>query len=80
MEDRMSQKGMRGSWTKYGYSRKTVIQAHITKIWACQSCGFKYPDIISPFLFEFIKGEYIRVCALCISNGCEDFMRRKESM
>lgn len=73
----MSQKGLRGAWTKYGASRKAVIQARIEKIWACQSCGERCPSVISPFLFEFIKGEYIRVCAVCIHNGCRDFMRRR---
>ena len=55
-------------------SRKTVIQAHI-KDMGMQSCSLNI-QILSPFLFEFIKGEYIRVCALCISNGvkisCEE--------
>lgn len=63
-------RGATGHWTKWGGARMDVIQEEVSDIWACQSCGGNQPKTLSPYKYEFPAGEYIRVCAPCIVDGC----------
>lgn len=74
------QEGLTGSWTKYGGMRYTVIQSKVTNVWACQSCGKMESAAMSPYLWEALPGEYIRVCALCILDDCARFKKRRASL
>lgn len=73
----MSQKGLTGGWTKYGGARQHVVKTHIDKTWFCQCCGQERPKELSPFLFEFQQGDFIRVCANCLHDGVVIIEERK---
>lgn len=63
-------RGMTGHWSKWGGANKDVIQENLSKEWACQSCGDIQPYALTPYKYEYPKGEYIRVCWICYNNGC----------
>lgn len=64
-----SQKGLTGGWSKYGGARQHVIKTKIAKKWYCQSCGKERPKEMTPFLYEFVEGDHIRICATCLHDG-----------
>lgn len=69
-------KGATGHWSKWGGARMDVIQAEVSDVWHCQSCRNQQPKDLSPYKYEFPKGEYIRVCAPCIVDGCSSLKIR----
>ena len=75
-KSRYISKGPTGHWTKWGGARMDLIQEDIGDMWNCQSCGDNQPNALSPYKYEFPEGEYIRVCATCISNGCAALKER----
>lgn len=75
-----SQKGLTGGWTKYGGARKHVIQKQIKNTWCCQACGQERPKEMSPFSYEFMEGEYIRICGPCLNNGVIVLTSRRMSL
>lgn len=79
----ISYKGITGQWTKWGGRRYGLVadrhDSEVPNIWYCQSCNDPQPNDLSPFKFEYPEGEYIRVCAICLSNGCEKLLERAKS-
>lgn len=63
-------RGNTGHWTKWGGARMDLIQEGVSDIWFCQSCNDPQPKDLTPYRFEFIKDEYIRICAKCLQDGC----------
>lgn len=68
--------GLKGQWSKYGGARMAVVQESLGPSWNCQSCGELQPNALKPYQYKWM-GEYIRVCAVCLSNDC---VRLKERM
>lgn len=68
--------GYQGHRSKWGGARDTVIKEKITDRWHCQSCGSSEPEQLTPYLYEIAPREYIRVCALCMADGCQRYLRR----
>lgn len=80
-EKRASFKGLTGSWSKYGGKRQRITYnqhglASAKEIWSCQSCGHQQPPALSPVLYEFPLGEYIRICGICFREDCGELRRR----
>jgi hypothetical protein len=69
-------KGFGGYWSKWGGARMSVIQEDLSPVWFCQSCTEPQPIELTPYKFEYPKGEYIRVCAECIREGCIKLVQR----
>lgn len=72
-------KGLTGGWSKWGGGKKTVAINQFDRVydeWNCQSCGFKQPKEITPYLIEWPEGEYIRVCAICCADGIQSLKTR----
>lgn len=60
-----------GSWTKWGGARKSLYENQFEREndnWFCQKCGTEHPKEITPYNYEFIQGEFIRICAVCFSK------------
>jgi hypothetical protein len=73
ISEKISYKGLTGSWSKYGGGKKSLGVNQFERVydeWVCQSCGCIEPKEITPYLIEWPKGEYIRVCAICLANKC----------
>ncbi|PWT73693.1 MAG: hypothetical protein C5B59_12935 [Bacteroidetes bacterium] len=67
--------GLKGQWSKFGGARMAVVQEELGPIWVCQSCGQEQPNALKPYLYEWM-GEYIRVCAICLSEDCKRLKAR----
>lgn len=80
-EEHKSYKGLTGFWSKWGgRSDKSVVarqDEEIPQIWYCQSCRTEQPMNLPPYFFKYDDMDFIRVCAVCINNGCEDFVQRR---
>lgn len=55
-------------WTKYGEGNKGLYQGEVPEEWNCQACGEPQPSELSPYKFEFVSREYIRICAKCYAK------------
>jgi hypothetical protein len=77
-EVKKSYKGMTGGWTKWGGRVYGVAarQDEIPVDWVCQSCAEQYPAIMPAYKFQYPKGEYIRVCAICYFEKCIRLINR----
>lgn len=69
-------RGSTGHWTKWGGARQDLIQSELAEIWMCQSCGRQQPKELTPYRYEYPTKEYLRVCAICLAEGCEELKRR----
>lgn len=69
-------RGTTGYWSKWGGSRMSAWREDPTDEWFCQSCGIKHPNIIPPFIYEISEREHIRVCAICLADGCIRYKQR----
>lgn len=70
-----------GRWSKWGGAiREVVVNQHgvagVDDKWFCQSCNKEQPVELSPYLFEYPKGERIRACGPCFSIDCEPLRLR----
>ena len=54
-----------GKWSKYGGSNYGVVKEEITEPWTCQACGEINPVAMKPFLYEYVNGEFLRLCNRC---------------
>lgn len=52
-------------WTKWGGSNMGLVQKNLDPEWNCQACGDLQTEELSPYMFEFIPREYIRICSIC---------------
>jgi len=52
-------------WTKWGGSNFGLVQKNLTETWFCQACKEEQPDELTPYMFEFVEREYIRICSKC---------------
>lgn len=59
-------------WSKWGGPLLGLVQEDLTKEWICQACGEKQTDKLSPYMYEYPQGEYIRICSKC------HYIRQKE--
>lgn len=68
----ISMKGLTGHWTKWGGNVHDVFERQGEEFtnWYCQSCNKELSRELKPYFYEYPKGEYIRVCAVCVSNDC----------
>jgi len=79
IEEKPSYKGLTGHWSKWGGRRDNVYVNQYGVIiddWVCQSCGKQQTKDLTPYRFEFYPDEYIRVCAICLYDGCEKLKKR----
>ena len=76
----ISYKGLTGHWTKYGGRVYDPIgrQDEDFSNWYCQSCHREMTEEMPPYMYEFPEKEYIRVCAICVSNDCKTLKIRME--
>lgn len=72
----MSKKKVTGGWTKYGGGRAVVTE--IRGEWTCQSCGEAEPMGVPSYFYEFIAGEFMRICSACVSEDCMDYKGRRD--
>lgn len=72
----VSYKGLTGGWSKWGGARAAALKEDIGDHWNCQSCGVVSPRRLTPYLYDFGYGEYLRVCAPCFANGCKRLKQR----
>lgn len=66
-------KGLTGHWSKWGGRVYDVLDNQFTEVreyWYCQSCNQPIPVSLSPYKYEYPQGDYIRVCAVCLADGC----------
>lgn len=75
----MSQKGLTGGWSKYGGAKQQVVKESIDREWICQSCQARHAAEMTPYLYQFMDDEYIRVCAICISDDCAALRKRRDA-
>lgn len=80
-EVKPSFKGLTGGWSKYGGKRHSIAYnqhglSEVDDQWACQSCGQRQPHDLSPYLYEYPEAEYIRVCSVCLVDGCSTLKSR----
>lgn len=68
----LSFKGLTGHWSKWGGNIQSVLtnQSETFDHWFCQSCRREMGKELQPYFYEFPKGEYIRICAVCLNEGC----------
>ncbi len=66
-----------GGWSKYGGARHGAIKESFDDSWFCQSCGSMQPHTLKPFLYEFLPGEYVRVCAKCLQDECKELWAQR---
>jgi hypothetical protein len=52
-------------WSKWGGPNQGLVQKNLTPEWFCQACQDKQPDELTPYMFEFVEREYIRICSKC---------------
>lgn len=52
-------------WTKWGGPNMGLVQKNLTETWFCQACKEEQPDDLTPYMFEFVEREYIRICSKC---------------
>jgi hypothetical protein len=55
----------RGVWSKYGGGQHALDTQDLSEEWVCQACSVPQIDLLSPYLFEFVPREYVRICAKC---------------
>jgi len=76
----MGQKGLTGAWSKYGGSRHSVVKKAVDREWTCQSCATRHAAEMSPYLYELMAGEYIRVCAICLHDDCAALKAKRAAL
>jgi hypothetical protein len=52
-------------WSKYGGGWRGLEQEPLSDKWCCQACGEIHPKVISPYMFEWLPREFVRICASC---------------
>lgn len=52
-------------WSKWGGANYGLVQKNLTNEWSCQACGQTQPDELTPYMFEFVEREYVRICSKC---------------
>jgi len=52
-------------WSKWGGPNMGLVQKNLTETWFCQACCEEQPDDLSPYMFEFVEREYVRICSKC---------------
>lgn len=57
---------IRGSWTKYGGGRQSLVKSHANKTWYCQACSHEQPMVLPGFLLD-VGLEHVKVCTPCFS-------------
>ena len=57
-----------GKWTKYGGAIYGLEKEEIKHSWFCQICAEEIPKELSPFNYELLPGEFIRICNTCKST------------
>lgn len=77
---KQSFKGLTGHWSKWGGARRDVYSGEggtklLEEEWFCQTCGEKQPKELPPYLYLY-NLEYIRVCAVCFANHCQELFAR----
>lgn len=74
----ISLKGLTGHWTKYGGNVHDVFESQGEEFinWFCQSCNRELGREMQPYFYEYPTKEYVRVCAVCISDDCIILKRR----
>jgi hypothetical protein len=52
-------------WSKWGGPNFGLVQKNLTPEWFCQACKQMQPEELTPYMFEFVEREYIRICSKC---------------
>lgn len=52
-------------WSKWGGANFGMVQKNLTPEWFCQACKEMQPVELTPYMFEFVEREYIRICSKC---------------
>ena len=71
--------GLTGRWSKWGGGQQSAFKEKVQGVWSCQSCGQKQVAELSPYLYEYPAGEYVRVCARCLADDCRRMKERLQS-
>lgn len=70
-------KGHTGRWSKHG-SFRNDYQSATEEEWVCQSCGQPQPKELPPFLSaDLLSDVSLRVCPICLANGCFPLRQRR---
>lgn len=72
----ISFKGLTGHWSKWGGGISDAVKKTLGEEWYCQSCGSKQPKIIPPYLYKADDDLILRICHVCLQDGCSVLVKK----